>query len=155
MVYHPNHILPSRMATISDLSCSTVCARKNGWISQANNVLKLHQIKHLLLPSNSHVNAVYLLNNRSTINKSITKQNKRSSSSLSRSQLVIPAAFLPESPRRLQLYQITECLTAPTFTGLWPSRRFFFNVDPVARTESTQLKIIFRLGTLARRLSWK
>ena len=38
------------------------CTRKNGWISQVKSVLKLHQIKLLLIPSNSQVNAVYLWN---------------------------------------------------------------------------------------------
>ena len=32
---------------------------------------------------------------------------------------------------------------------------FFFHVDPEARTESTHLKIVFRLGTLVRRPSWE
>ena len=50
-------------------------------------------------------------------------------------------------------------LTASTFTGVRTvfgrPGSFFFNVDPVARTESTHFKIVFRLGTLARRPSWK
>ena len=46
----------------------TECARKNRWIAQAKkNVLKLHQIKLLLISSNSQVNAVYLWNTTASI----------------------------------------------------------------------------------------
>ena len=39
--------------------------------------------------------------------------------------------------------------------GFWLSRCFFFNIDLVAFTESTHLKIVFWLGNLAWYLSWK
>ena len=53
-----------------------------------------------------------------------------------------------ESPYCLDIYRRTN--------SLWASMRFFFfNVYPVARTESNQIKIVFRLGTIARRPSWK
>ena len=52
-----------------------------------------------------------------------------------------------------------NCLPASTFTGVRTvfgrPGGSFFNVDPVSRTESTHLKIVFRLGTLALRPSWK
>ena len=85
------------------------------------NVLKLHQIKLLLISSNSQVNAVYLGIQHPSYD--VLPYWYRSwdvswnSSSLSRSYLVLSAEFLPET------------LTASTFNrstnGIWPSRRDF------------------------------
>ena len=111
------------------------------------NVLKFHQIKLLCMPSNSQVNAVYLWNTTSSI--------------------WCPWVFMQELRSLLKFITLadcwgdwrTDCLTASTFTGIrmvfdHPGR-FFINVDPVAHFESTHLKIMFQLGTLARRRSWK
>ena len=71
-------------------------------------------------------------------------------SSISRSWLVLSAGFLDFFPNRLLPRYLQACERSLAIQVC-----FFFNVDPVARTESIHLKIVFRPGTLARRPSWK
>ena len=46
-----------------------------------------------------------------------------------------------------------NCLLSRHLQALAIQVVLFFNVDPVVHTESTHLKIVFQLGTLARRPS--
>ena len=62
-------------------------------------------------------------------------------------ELIVEATGEPTAllPRHLQAYERFLAVQVV----------FSFNVDPMESTESTHLKIVFRLGTLARRTSWK
>ena len=133
---------------------NTECARKNGWISQAKNVLKLHQIKLLLIPSNSQVykwNTKYSIWCPWVLIQVLRRLLKFITLTISEQQhvceLIVEANGEPTVllPRHLQAYERSLAVQVV----------FFFSVDTVARTESTHFKILFRLGTLIRRPSWK
>ena len=119
----------------------------NGRIWQEKKVLKHHQIKLLLVLSNSQVNVVHLWNTTTSIwcPSDLIQELRRLLKFLITPMVIAGICWISfQSPYCLYIYR--------RMNGLWPSRWFFFNVDPVdAYSIHPAQNCIPTRGTQARR----